>query len=123
MPNLSAVIGRFTDQTVVYWAKLGPDGYGKPTYDAPIEIPCRWESRQRELVLPDGRLVRTRSYFLLGTAVVVGGVLFLGTLEDVQSLPSYPAMPTDNQGGYEILTVSITPGVGSLRGFVCEGYV
>jgi len=32
-------------QTAVYWGNPVPDGFGNYTYDAPVDIACRWEDK------------------------------------------------------------------------------
>lgn len=32
-------------ETAVYWAPGAPDGYGKRTFAAPVEIKCRWQDQ------------------------------------------------------------------------------
>lgn len=111
MPNLASIVRRvFLHQTLVYWAKLDSDTYGKPTvYATPVELSCRWEDKQQEIITPDGRKVLSKGYLLMVDKLVVGSLVFLGTLTDVEALPTFPTPPTVLQGGREVLLVKTTP--------------
>lgn len=103
---------------MLYWQKTGSDGFGKPIYldpTAPITLSCRWEDKQQELLLPDGRKVRSCGYLLMADNGVVGSLVFRGSnlgaspMADWQALPNYPAIPTVTQGTREVLLVKTTP--------------
>lgn len=111
MPSLQSVVKRFTRQTVTYFAKIGSDPNGKPVYDVPVEIKCRLEDKVAEILMPTGRKVITKGYLLLSQPLVVGSVVYNGTLAEWKALPTYPAVPTVNQGGIEILKLNTTPDI------------
>jgi hypothetical protein len=105
----------------LYWPKIDSDSHGRPSFGNPTDtvqiIPCRWEDKQQEIILPDKRKVMARGYLLLGFTSggvqlprpTVGGLVFLGTLADWQAQPTYPKIPTVTQGAREILMVETTP--------------
>lgn len=112
MSTLAAImLKRAMKQRVVYWAKAGSDPWGKSVYtqDSPIELPCRWEDKQQEIILPDGRKVQSRGYLLLVDNLLMGSLVLLGTLTVWQALPTYPEPPTVLQGGREVILVRTTP--------------
>ncbi len=122
MASLSTVIARFSQQTVVYWQKTGSDSHGKPTYANPVELKVRFEDKQQEVIMPDQRKVVSKGYYLTVNELVVGSIVYLGTLLTWQALPTWPRIPTMNQGGFEIaLSKSITDLRGINVGF--EAYV
>ena len=102
---------RTMKQFAVYWACLGLDSYGKPTYDTPIVIGCRWDAVQemffesstitnpkRDQVMSEARLIVDRD-------LVIQSVIMLGTLSDVDDEDD----PKENDGAYEIRAFLKTP--------------
>jgi hypothetical protein len=122
MPSITGVLAKFTNQNLVYWQKTGADTFGKPTYADPVEIRCRWEDRRSERLRPDGRFVATTAYILIGVPLIVGSLVFLGTLADWQALPTYPNLPTNLQGGREVMDLKTTPDI-KAQGNVYEAFL
>jgi hypothetical protein len=123
VPSIAAIVDRvFLHQTLVYWAKTGSDSYGRPVYADPVELGCRWEDKQQEVILDDGRKVMSKAYILMTTKTVAGSLVFLGDLADVQALPTYPAIPTVDQGTREELLVKETPDI-KARSYIYEVYL
>jgi hypothetical protein len=124
MPNIAGVLARFTDDTILYWQKTGDNNSGIPAYAEPVPISVRWEAKQKEIVTPQGRQVLTKAYLISGTELVPGSLVYLGpTIPhsaanvrlDWEKTASYPALPTVNEGGLEVLICNRTPGI--RRGF------
>lgn len=114
MPSITNVVRRFTKQKLVYWQKTGSDKYGKPAYASPVEYDCRWEDKQTEVMLDDGRKVLSKGYILLTVPILVGSWVFLGAMTDWQALssatlPTRPLVPTVGQGGREVILLKSTP--------------
>jgi hypothetical protein len=117
MATLARVMQKLAlKQTMLYWEKTGSDTFGKPSYTpdnpmppGPVSLACRWEDKQQEIILPDNRKVLSKGYLLLLQDLKVGSLVFLGTLTNWQALPTYPKVPTVNQGGREVLLVRTTP--------------
>jgi hypothetical protein len=134
MPFVRKIVKKFAKQTLTYWPKVdsGPDG--KPVYGVPVQIICRWEDKEQEIVLPDSRTIRARAYIIMAgvsgsppevsgkmvdvatgdlvnvtTPIVSGSLMLLGLITDWQALPTYPKVPTVNQGAREIIKVNLTP--------------
>lgn len=81
-------------QTATYWAKSGVDGYGKNTFAAPVQMPCRWEERADLFRDFAGREVVSAAVVYTADAVETEGYLFLGT--------SAGAYPYDVAGAFEV---------------------
>ena len=122
MAGIAKVVRKFAKQTLVYWAKAGSDGFGKPAYADPVEIKCRWDDIQREMITAEGRSIITKAQLLLVSPVAPGGLVFLGLLTDWQALATYPKIPTVNQGGLEVMIAKNTPDL-KARSFVYEAYL
>lgn len=76
------------NQTAVYWAPDDVTGDGNRTFAAPVETSVRWQD-VRELFLNaqgEKELSNAVIYFDgSGTAIVLDGKLFLGTLADLSA--------------------------------------
>lgn len=91
-------------QTCVYWAPanadsagLAFDNYGQPLYSDPVEKLCRWEDVAQIFVSPSGTEETSKSVVMVDD-VAIGGLLLLGTLDDVTDLSD----PRNNAGAWEI---------------------
>lgn len=110
MPGIiTKVMRKAAKQTAVYWEKTGSDDKGRPVYTDPVEIACRWEDRETEKVSVGSRLVTARSYIMTVTPIKEGSLLMLGTIATWKAMPTYPNLPTYNQGSREVLRVDETP--------------
>lgn len=104
MGSWSNYIKRITTQTAVYWGNPQNDGDGGKTFDAPVEIPCRWE-RMVELKQMKGYDEKvgansTNTKIITRGPLVVNGFLYLGPLSD---LPASPNDPGTIDEAYKIL--------------------
>jgi hypothetical protein len=95
--NIKAV-RRYLKQKAVYWDVTDFDGNGKPIFDQPIEIKCRWEDKGEQYVGRDGHDHVSNSVVMVDRDLMEQGVLWLGKLEDVQDQME----PLKNEGAYEI---------------------
>lgn len=109
-------------QTAVYWGNPASDGYGKLTFDTPIEISCRWDHKTRVLVNTAGKEVVSRAEVLVTQELDEEGFLFLGSLDD---LPQRHATsdPMKVSGAYEIKVFTKNPLFQSTREFVYMAYL
>lgn len=108
------IITRMRQQTCVYWAPKMKNGlpvkdrYGKPEFEAPVEMTCRWTDKH-EMVsvrrpfdtskIAEERISKAKVF----TETVVsdnGGMLFLGTLAD---LPVSYKTPEEIEGAEYIM--------------------
>lgn len=92
------IITRMLKQTAVYWAPLGVDEFGQPTWDTPVEVAVRWEDRAEEFLNQEGDRQMSRSVVYVGQDVEVNGVLLLGELTSSVDQDD----PKSNTGAWEI---------------------
>ena len=100
-----SVIIKVLRQKCVYWAPGSPDAYGQPTYSDAVELWCRWDDTQQQIIKDDGTMVMSKAEVMLSADVAVGGVLLFGELVDVM----YISEPTKNPGAFEILKFNKNP--------------
>lgn len=91
----------YLTQTATLWSKTGRDGYGNPTFAAPVQIPCRWERRTEQVKSVSGDIILSRARVFLDRDVELGDYLFLGT--------SATADPRDVATAFEVLDFKSTP--------------
>ena len=76
-------------QVCVYWPLEVSgddfDDYGQPVVVAaePVEISCRWEDVSEEFIDVKGTRQLSKAKVYIGQDVDVGGILMLGTLDDI----------------------------------------
>lgn len=78
-------LSRLLNQTAVYWAPNGNDGYGKPNFVSGVEITVRWEDVKRYYVSGEGEEKLSNSTVISTSQMQEGGYLFLGSLDDLNS--------------------------------------
>ena len=108
-------------QTAVYWGNPTPDGYGGYTFDDPVEIDCRWDGSTEMIRSSDGKEVLSKARLLLTQDVDEGGIIFLGSLDDLDS--DEEEAPRKSADAWEILRFDKTPLFQSSTEFVREVYV
>ena len=95
-------------QTAVYWApkESGFDEFGRPEYESPVEIDCRWVDKAEEFIDAQGTRQVSKSKIYVGEDVKRGGMLMLGELTDLESLSGNPKEIED---AFEVRSFSKTP--------------
>jgi len=85
--SISSFVASTCVQTAVYWGNPVNDGHGQNTYDAPVEIPCRWEGKKQLLKTYDskGNIIEYIGVVFVNQDLDEDGCLFLGTLDDLDS--------------------------------------
>lgn len=79
-------LSRLLNQTAVYWAPGAVGGDGNRTYASGIEVTVRWQNRREEFTNAAGKKELSQAIIYFdgsGTAIVLGGRLFLGSLTDM----------------------------------------
>lgn len=104
-------VKKYFRQRLVRWEKSGTGGSGQTTYKAPVEVRCRWEDRSEEVQMLDGRRVISNAHIMAGSAFLAGDLVMKGTIADWKALPTYPKLPSKNQGGVEIFKAGDTPSI------------
>jgi hypothetical protein len=115
-----ALLTRVRKQTAVYWApSAGRDKFGHPKLEPAKEITCRWDDVTEEFVDAVGTRVAGRSVVIVDVDddVKIGGVLMLGTLNDITS-----TVAKNNEGAYEVRRVDKTPNIHNTQTLV-EAYL
>lgn len=120
MPSLTSIVNRFTEDTIVYWEPDGEDAFGQNKYLPAREVIVRWEDKEQEILLPEGRKVISKAYLITSVVIAPGGLVWLGTLAQWSALSGHPNRPTALQGCFEVLKVSCTPGIRQFPGNLYE---
>jgi len=100
-----SILTRMLKQTAVYWPLASEetggqavDDYGQIVYGDAVEIDCRWDDEMVEVLDAQDNVFISRAKVYVDRDVSIGGVLMLGTLDDVVYLDD----PKANDGAYEI---------------------
>ena len=99
---------RMRKQTAVYWASPVEDGFGGADFDDPVEIKVRWEQKQELFIDGAGNEVRSQAVIYPGQVLDIGGYLYLGELNDLDSTVMEPEDVTTGNV-YEVRAFSISP--------------
>jgi len=91
--------------TAVYWSQAGLSVFGKPTWNEPVEIACRWEDAKEEFINPNGEVQVSNAKLIVDRDLVVKGVIWMGELDDVFDTDE----PKNNEGAWEIIHFKKTP--------------
>lgn len=89
-------------QTAVYWANPVRDGSGGYTYDAPIEVSCRWDIKQKLVLDRDGKEVVSQAKVFVTQDMDVEEILYFGGLTDLTA--AQKANPKLIDDAFEIIT-------------------
>ena len=106
-----SLIRRMLKEKVVYWPPAGVDGFGKQTYGTPVELKARWEDKTVEVLSEDGEKTLAKGRVFVESDVVRRGVLFHGTLIEVEDQVS-PFNNKDTDGSplvHRIIGFDSTP--------------
>jgi hypothetical protein len=76
-------IEREYNQKCVYWGNPLNDGQGGHTFDAPVELDCRWEEMNQVVTDNKGNEVTSRAVVFLPQDVDYEGMLYFGTLDSL----------------------------------------
>jgi len=140
--SISKFIEKVCVQTAVYWGDPTPDGYGGKTYSDPVEIPCRWDDTLEVIKDERGEEIICKAKVLVTQDLEEGGMLYLGTLEDLVIVVggnvvmgglgtgnivlaglSKMSHPEDVEDAYEIIIVKKIPMIRSTSEYVRTVYL
>ena len=96
------VVAKFCVQTAVYWGNPVNDGYGFFTFDAPVDIACRWEDKDEVLVAADGREFTCNTSCLITQDVDLQGFMWLGSLAELTTQGYLTSKPIEIPNAYMI---------------------
>lgn len=68
-------------QTAVLWVQSGTDKRGQPTYDAPVQITCRWDDCHELVKDDEGETLMSSATVYTSVDTKKKDQLLLGTLE------------------------------------------
>ena len=78
------------DQNAVYWSPSSINGSGQRSFGIAVELDCRWEDKQILFIDTNGNEVRSEAVVYLSSVVELGGYLYQGTEDDLDSEHSDP---------------------------------
>lgn len=108
-------------QTAVYWGSPEPDGFGGYSYGDPVEIACRWDGKVQRITNDKGEEVVSKAEVLVTEDLDMGGMLFLGSLNDLDS--DQMDAPENVDGAYKIELFTKNPLFRSTSEFVRVAYL
>jgi len=123
--GIENLIARRCTQTAVYWGNPQPDGYGGYTFDDPVEINCRWEDVTVMIADQTGASkeeIEARSVVYVTEDLDIGGMLYLGTLDDLTSTEE--ASPINiERGVYVIRRFAKIPSLSGDNNYLRKAYL
>lgn len=82
--GIEKVAEKFAVETFVYWGNPVDDGYGGFTFDAPVEMKCRWENKREIMLDQAGReFTCNASLLLVDIDVELEGRCYRGTIQEL----------------------------------------
>lgn len=112
MANTIGIAKSFLRQEAVWWKRRRKDNgdemndrNGKPLFDLPISLKCRWDGKRAKIVRSNGEETISKASVLVDRVVGEGDLLKLGPLENVQHVQT----PWEEEGAYEVLLFEDIP--------------
>lgn len=102
-------LARNQKQKAVYWGNPTKDGYGKFSYDDPVEIDCRWVDTTEIIMAANGEQIVCNAKVRVSQDLDKQGMLYLGYLQNLTE--SQLSDPTTVDGAYEIKRFDKIPSV------------
>lgn len=121
--SITNLMNKTCTQTAVYWGNPTLNVYNTRSYDAPVEILCRWEGKQQVLKMFDakGRIIEYVGIVYVLQDLDTDGCLFLGTLDDLDA-GAYE-QPEVMENVYPIKQFEKLPTLGSTTEFLRKAYL
>jgi hypothetical protein len=117
--SMTTFITKYCTQIAVYWGNPVQDTYGY-TFDAPVEIMCRWINKSEILIDDKGEQILSKAIVHILQDMSINGYLYLGTLDSLDSDNySYPEKVT---GAYSIKKIDKVPSINQ-DAFVRRAYL
>jgi len=110
-------------QTAVLWKNPLPDRFGEYEFDDAIEIYCRWDGKQQQIVDENGDEIVSVAEILLHSqaSTQVGEYIMLGVLEDLETNQINDPLSVSN--AYRIKNIQSTPLFQSTDQFIQVAYI
>jgi len=99
-----SIISKMRKQSAIFWSRSGTDGYGRPTWNSPVQIECRWEDLAEEYINYRGTREVSKSTVYVDRVMDPGGYLKLGSLDSGISND-----PTEEDDAWEIKSFRQVP--------------
>ncbi len=96
MSRIEKVVKLFTKQKCVYWGNPVSDGKGGYTFDAPVELDCRWEDKQELKEDYNGNKFFSQSEVLVNQDIDRRSYLTNRTLAELQSIATAKGYDINN---------------------------
>ena len=119
--GIQSVINRLCKQTAVYWGNPTNDGQGGHLFDLPFEIFCRWEDINEVVVGATGDKFTAKSVVYVTQDVKEEGMLYLGTLDDLDSTEMINPMSIES--AFIIKRFDKIPALNSTTEFTRKAYL
>ena len=84
--GIETFLAQVCNEIAVYWGDPQSNGRGGYAYDDPIEVQCRWKDEQQLFGSADGLQLVSKAVVYLMEDVDMDGLLYLGTLDDLETL-------------------------------------
>jgi hypothetical protein len=121
MSSMEFILNSRYNQYCVYWGNPKEGGVGKLSFDAPVEVKCRWEDMNQIVTDNKGVDHTSRALVFLPQDVDEEGMLYLGRLTDLTTVQKND--PYLLETAYIIKRFQKTPGLGSNSIFLRKAYL
>lgn len=110
-----SIASKFCKQKAVYFAPGDKDKFSNRTFAAGVEVKCRWEEGEEEVIVSSGDAGEAvkfvaRHRVLVDRDVERGGLLWLGTLAEWEAL-GLTSVKASTANHHQIATYRKTPTV------------
>lgn len=93
-----SVIKKMRRQDAVWWSKNPtPDEFGAVSFSDPVQIKCRWEDREGQILNAQEEIVPSMTTVYVDRDMKIGDKLKLGSLDT-----NTPPDPREDRDAYEI---------------------
>jgi hypothetical protein len=101
-----SLISKMRKQTAIYWEFSANDEYGKPQFEEPVEIDCRWIDISEEFLDSKGNRQISNSKVYVDRDMILGSILKLGNVADMDSGVDNPLL---QDSAYQIRKIEKLP--------------
>jgi len=98
------IINKIRVMDAVYWPRKGFDKFGKPKFDYPQEIKCRWQDTAEEYIDDEGTRQASSAIVFAGFDIKPGDYLKKGKI-DMHT----PDSPLGEDGAWEVVKFEKLP--------------
>ncbi len=120
LKGIERTVERFCVQTAIFWRNIGSNGMGGFTFEAPVDIKCRWDGKSEIRMGGTGQQYASSTSVLTNHEITEGDYLCLGSLS---TFIVVPVNPLEVQGAYPIRQVDKIPMVRKTDEFVRTAYL